>query len=267
MLFGATIFLSAFLLFEVQLITAKRLLPWFGGAPAVWTTCEVFFQVVLLGGYAYAHLLSGRATPRRQFVIHLSVLVLACGGLAAVAWWGGVPLLAPPALKPTGSEGPIGLLLLTLMATVGLPFFALSATGPLLQGWHSRTARALDRTYRLYALSNAGSLLGLLAYPFGVERLLDVSQQAWMWTLLFLVFVVGCGTAAWRGRAPASAPPDPGAAPDPGDGRGDNAGGQWHPWLWVALSFTTSALFLATTNQLSQEVTVVPFLWVLPLAI
>ena len=266
MIYGLTIFLSAFLLFQVQLISAKRLLPWFGGAPAVWTTCEVFFQVALLAGYAYAHWLTRSCRPKRQFSVHMALLLAAAAALAGSALWGGVPLLAPAALKPTGIGQPIPLLLAALLATVGLPFFVLSATGPLLQSWHSRSSAPLDHTYRLYALSNAGSLAGLVSYPFAVESLFGLSAQAWGWTALFLIFAAVCGVVSWRSRSFPIIPAPSEAHDETGTGRA-GAGGRGVVWFWLLLSFTSSALFLATTNQLCQQVAVVPFLWVLPLAI
>ena len=160
-MFAFVVFLSAFLLFQVQLIVAKHLLPWFGGTPAVWTTSQMFFQLLLLGGYTYAHLLTSIRGRWRQFQIHLAVLVAAIVALFALPVWGADPLLAPSWLKPEGAENPVLLLLLSLMVSVGLPFFAVSTTGPLLQQWHSRQSASLSRTYRLYALSNAGSFLGL----------------------------------------------------------------------------------------------------------
>jgi F0F1-type ATP synthase assembly protein I len=270
MLYSATIFLSAFLLFQVQLICAKRLLPWYGGAPAVWTTCQFFFQIMLLAGYAYAHGITQFCRPRRQAIIHTALLLSAVAALAWSAAWGGVALLAPTAFKPMGTEQPIPLLLAALLTTVGLPFFALSATGPLLQRWHSQSAGPSDRTYRLYALSNAGSLLGLLSYPFGVERLFDLSHQAWIWTALFLVFCAGGGAVAWLGTF-SSGPEDAGGLEDlPAADAQENSVSvppAWRPWLWLMLAFSGSAMFLATTNQLCQEVAVVPFLWVMPLAL
>ena len=197
-MFAFVVFLSAFLLFQVQLIVAKHLLPWFGGTPAVWTTSQMFFQLLLLGGYTYAHLLTNIRGSWRQFQIHLAVLVAASVALFALPVWGADPLLAPSWLKPEGTENPVSLLLLSLMVSVGLPFFAVSTTGPLLQQWHSRQSASLSRTYRLYALSNAGSFLGLLSYPFGVERVFDLPQQGWLWAALFAVFAIGCGVVAWR---------------------------------------------------------------------
>jgi hypothetical protein len=270
MLYGITIFLSAFLLFQLELICAKRLLPWFGGSPSVWATCQVFFQVTLLAGYAYAHYLASRGKPRRQSGVHVTLLAGSIAVLAASALWAGVPLLAPDSLKPTGTEQPIPLLLWILVSTAGIPFLALSATGPLLQHWHSQSGAPLDRTYRLYAFSNAGSLLGLLSYPFGIERVLDLNAQAWVWTGLFVAFALGCAALARRWSSLPHA--DPAITQSQGAAAGAQAGGttisaRLLPWIWVILAFTSSALFLATTNHLCQEVAVVPFLWVLPLAV
>jgi hypothetical protein len=269
MMFAFVVFLSAFLLFQVQLIAAKHLLPWFGGTPAVWTTSQMFFQLLLLGGYAYAHLLTNTWGRWRQFQIHLAVLVAAIVALFALPLWGADPLLAPSWLKPEGTESPVLLLLLSLMVSVGLPFFAVSTTGPLLQQWHSRQSASLSRTYRLYALSNAGSFLGLLSYPFGVERVLDLPQQGWLWAALFAVFAIGCGVVAWRAaysEAPVDAQPrlaEGTPAADDAESRAD----AHHVGSWLLLTFMSSVMFLATTNQLSQDVAAVPFLWVLPLAI
>jgi len=270
--FVVTIFLSAFLLFQVQLIVAKHLLPWFGGAPAVWTTCQFFFQAVLLGGYGYAHLLSRTGDARRQRRIHLGLLLAGLLAVVIVAAISGYPVLAPESLKPKGTEPPGPLLLTILLATVGLPFLVLSATSPLLQSWHSRTAPSLDRTYRLYAVSNAGSLAGLLSYPFGVEWLLDLSGQAWLWGLLFLLFVALCAAVTWNAtRFPAAATATPTApAPQPAPRSESPAASAPHPhraWLWLALPLLSSGLLLATTNQLCEQVATVPFLWVLPLTL
>ncbi len=144
MLFGLTIFLSAFMLFQVQLIVAKSLLPWFGGAPAVWTTCQLFFQVSLLVGYSYAHVLTRRRELCRQGRIHLGFLLAAVAPLGVVAAWSGTPLLVPDAMRPNGPKQPATLLLRILALTVGLPFFVISATGPLMQGRHRHTTDSGD---------------------------------------------------------------------------------------------------------------------------
>jgi hypothetical protein len=267
-LFRLVVFLSAFLLFQVQLIVAKHLLPWFGGAPAVWTTSQMFFQLLLLGGYTYAHVLANSGEPRWQFRIHLTVLVAAIVAVLVPAVWGADPLLAPQWMRPEGAENPVWQLLLALTASVGLPFFAVATTGPLLQRWHSRQTASLGRTYRLYALSNAGSLLGLLSYPFGVEPVLDLPRQAWLWAVLFAVFAIGCSVIAWHSAryvdgAGADSASLTAASPD---GPESHAGLD-RIAIWLLLTFMSSVMFLATTNQLSQDVAAVPFLWVFPLAI
>jgi hypothetical protein len=271
-MFGLVIFLSAFLLFQVQLIVAKHLLPWFGGTPAVWTTSQMFFQVLLLGGYSYAHLLTKVRGTRRQSQIHLALLLTAVASVIALTVWTGTPILAPASMKPQGDENPVLLLLVTLMLCVGLPFFIVSTTGPLLQRWHARQA-SLTRTYRLYALSNVGSLLGLVSYPFGIERMLDLPQQAWLWAGLFALFAAGCGAIAWRAAQHPEASTTHGGASDVTLGGNYTSevptekAGPTRLVLWLLLAFTASVMFLATTNQLSQDVAAVPFLWALPLAI
>ncbi|MFI5143647.1 MAG: ferrichrome ABC transporter permease, partial [Thermoanaerobaculales bacterium] len=186
-MFAPTIatFLGAFLLFEVQLIVAKYLLPWYGGTPAVWTSCMVFFQVALLAGYAYAHVLARRARPRVQRAVHLGLLGAGGVALLAQAFLWGTPLLPDAAWKPSGNGHPATGIAVLLLAAVGLPFLVLAATSPLLQSWTARTYP--DRSpYRLYALSNLGALLGLLAYPFVVEPALTIRGQAWTWALAYV---------------------------------------------------------------------------------
>lgn len=283
MLYGLTVLLSAFLLFQVQLVIAKHLLPWFGGTPAVWTTCQVFFQIVLLAGYAYAHGISRIANRRRQAMIHVGVLLGACVPLVLLAVAGGTPLLPGEAFQPRAYREPMPQLLLALAASAALPFFALSATSPLLQRWHTWSGRPLDRTYRLYGLSNAGSFLGLVSYPFAVEPLFNLTTQAWVWTAVFAAFVVSCGAVAWRlFRAPDVAPStaetsvepapaaiavEPAVATAPEPPHGAPALPRRVSVLWILLPAISSAMFLSTTNQLVQDVASVPFLWMLPLAL
>ena len=270
-LVGFVVFLSAFLLFQVQLIVAKHLLPWFGGTPAVWTTSQMFFQVSLLGGYAYAHVLTTLRQPWLQFRIHLVLLAAAVIAVFAIVAWGGVPLLAPGSLKPAGTEAPVSWLLLILLTSAGLPFFAVSTTGPLLQKWHSRQSTSLSQTYRLYGLSNAGSFLALLSYPFLFERALDLSQQGWLWAALFVLFACGCAMVAWRSahypELPGPVEGGSGGLAPAGVGSSASRAGAGGIAAWLLLTFTSSVMFLATTNQLSQDVAAIPFLWVLPLAI
>lgn len=267
-LYAVTIFLGAFLLFQVELVIAKYLLPWFGGSPAVWTTCMLFFQALLVGGYAYAHGLVRRAGPRRQGTVHLAVLV---GSLCVIAaqWllWRS-PVLPGPDWKPPDGTMPVLRILALLGISVGLPFLVLSSTSSLMQAWFSRTHP--DRSpYWLYSLSNAGSLLGLVSYPFLVEPALALQGQALMWTGGFAVFALCCMACALLAMRGAD-----GAEPD-GRPSGENASAppvdeerisRWTRLAWLALPAIASVLLLATTNKISEEIAVFPFLWVVTLA-
>jgi len=249
-LYAATIFVSAFLLFLVQPIVAKQILPWFGGSAAVWTTCVFFFQFLLLAGYAYAHALVRWLPPRPQLVFHLVLLVVSLASL---------PIVAAAGWKPSGAEDPGLRILGLLVVTVGLPYFLLSTTSPLVQAWY---ARRFDSPYRLFALSNLASLAALLLYPVAVEPLIPTRVQAVSWSWGYALFVVLCaGTAAYSlrgavGAAPARVAPDPGPAPALGT-----------RLQWVALPALASLLLLAITNHLTQNVASIPFLWVLPLSL
>ena len=182
--FACAIFLSAFLLFQVQPLISKAILPWFGGSPAVWTTCMLFFQLTLLVGYAYAHFISDRLTPRQQVLLHL-MLVLTVFAL--------LPITPNENWKPHGTDDPMMRIVMLLALCVGLPYFVLSANGPLLQRWFSHCQPGVGSSpYRLYALSNVGSLLALISYPFVVEPGLSVLTQAQVWSWSFVAFGVLC---------------------------------------------------------------------------
>ncbi|HXE90337.1 MAG TPA: fused MFS/spermidine synthase [Terriglobales bacterium] len=257
-LYGLTIFLSAFLLFQVQPILGKYILPWFGGTPAVWTACLLFFQTMLLVGYLYSHTLAVRFSPSSQVAIHTALLASSLAWIFYQAQRWGTPVLPPSAERLVSATHPTLDVLFLLLAAVGVPYFLLSSTGPLLQAWFARAQQASP--YRLYALSNAGSLLGLLSYPFAVEPALSLRTQGRMWTWGYVAFVVGCAACAWSaGRSAAPSDPAP-IANDSPPARGALL-------LWAALAACASAMLLATTNQISQEVAVVPFLWVLPLSV
>ena len=252
--YALTIFTGAFLLFQIQPLIGKFILPWFGGGPGVWTTCLLFFQTLLLGGYAYAHLSSTRLKPKAQAAVHLVLLALALALL---------PVTPAESWKAHIAGNPVGHILLLLTVCVGLPYFVLSSTGPLMQQWFSRAHPGVS-PYRLYALSNVGSLLALLSYPFFFEVKFSRHAQATLWSAGLGVFVLCCGYCAlrlWRSgeTAPASAPDDTTPQSSP-TSWSDKA-------LWLALPALASVLLLATTNKLCQEVAVVPFLWVLPLAL
>src|ERR1700722_12356580 len=189
-LYAVTIFLSAFLLFQVQPLIAKIILPWFGGTAAVWTAAMLFFQVSLLAGYAYAHFLIGRLDPKRQMQVHGALLLLSLGLL---------PILPNPIWKPEAAGDPTARILILLAATIGLPYFLLSSTSPLLQAWYVRRTGS-KVPYKLFALSNFGSMLGLITFPFLVEPNLPSRQQAYIWSGVFVVFVLLCGFVAWKSR-------------------------------------------------------------------
>ncbi len=264
--FVFAVFLGAFLLLQVQPMIGKFVLPWFGGGTAVWTTCMLFFQTLLLGGYAYAHWSASRWRPRTQSIVHLLLVVAALLTLPAI-----------PAFhwKPTGSENPVGRILLLLLATVGLPYFVLSATGPLVQYWF-RLCDAKRSPYWLYALSNAGSLLALLTYPFFFEPVFTRRTQAllWSWGLgLYAVAIFVSALRVWKIPATArEVASESGGSPDDAlgavtvDGK-DRQNEKGAPLLWLTLSTCASVLLLAVTNKICLDVVVMPFLWVLPLGL
>lgn len=254
-IFALTIFTSAFLLFQVQPLIGRFILPRFGGTPAVWTTCMLFFQILLLFGYTYAHLLSVRLSPRRQAWVHGAVV------LTAFVF---IPILPGGDLGSLSMlESPILAIFFLLAASVGLPYFVLSSTGPLIQQWFARACPGRS-PYRLYALSNTGSLLALLSYPVVFEPLLRLQAQARLWSGLFLLFALGSLACAWLQSRRFVCLADSVPIAEPEDERKPGWG---RIFIWLALSASGSAMLLATTNQLCQDVASVPFLWVLPLAI
>src|ERR1017187_7597222 len=186
--YALTIFTGAFLLFQVQPLIGKYILPWFGGGPGVWTTCMLFFQVLLLGGYAYAHVTSQWLKSRAQAIVHLLLLAAALALL---------PIIPKDSWKPSGSGDPTLRILALLAFSIGLPYFVLSATGPLVQQWFSRSKPGAS-PYRLYALSNVGSLLALVSYPFCFETHFTHHTQAGLWAWGLGVYAVACGFCAVR---------------------------------------------------------------------
>jgi hypothetical protein len=256
MIYGLTIFVGAFLLFAVQPLIGKYILPWFGGSPEVWTTCMLFFQVLLLGGYAYAHVIVSRLSSRLQVVVHIALIMMALAAL---------PITPQASWKLESIGNPILQILLLATVCIGLPYFVLSSTGPLLQGWFSRTNPGTP-PYRLYAFSNAGSLIALVSYPFVVEPALSRHAQAQVWSAGLVVFAVLCGCCAvrlWRcpaskgwQRAIKSRIETDAAIPQLGT-----------RLLWLALPAGASVELLAVTNKICQDIAVIPFLWVLPLSL
>lgn len=254
-IFIAVVFLSAFLLFQVQPVIARYILPWYGGSPGVWTTCLLFFQVGLLGGYAYAHALVTFLREKRgwQIGIHLTLLGIAFALL---------PITPSDELKPDASGvSPIGGIVQLLALTVGFPYLLLSASGPLLQHWFSEVFPGRS-PYRLYAVSNLGSLLGLLTYPFFFEPLLNVPQQTMLWSVAFGVY----GLLAIAAAVVFVKKANPAAT-----GRElkevEVTRSKFDIFLWIAFSACGSMLLLSLTSQMCQDVAVVPFLWVIPLSL
>ena len=255
LLHAGTIFLSAFLLFLVQPIIAKQILPWFGGAAAVWATCLVFFQSVLLFGYAYADWTTRFLAPRRQAWLHLALLAASLLTL---------PIIPDAGWKPGGTGGgePTLLILGLLGATIGLAYFLLSTTSPLVQAWFwQRFRHAVP--YRLFALSNFASLLALLSYPVLVEPFLPLAVQSWMWSGAYAVFALLCAATALVSTRGAATTAAPAAAADPAE----NVPPFGDRLLWIALSAMGSCLLLAVTNHLTQNIASIPFLWVVPLSL
>jgi len=272
--YAVTIFTGAFLLFQVQPLIGKYILPWFGGAPGVWSTCMLFFQVLLLGGYAYAYVISRWLKPHLQAITHL--LLLAC----AVAL---LPITPADSWKPPGSGSPTWQILCILTASLGLPYFILSATGPLLQHWFSRTNPGTS-PYRLYALSNIGSLLALFSFPVYFESHFTRITQATLWGWGLIMYALGCAFCTiklWKTRDKKNRTDG-----KSGDGPGlpnhkikpatrrpatppeyTSYGALLIRLYWLLLPACASLLLVATTNKICQEVAVIPFLWVLPLAL
>ncbi len=251
--YAFTIFLGAFLLFQVQPIIARYILPWYGGSPAVWTTCLLFFQVLLLAGYTYSHLLASFLTPRRQLITHITLL-----GLSFVF----LPITPGEALKPDGHQDPVYGIITLLLFTVGAPYLLVSASGPLFQHLFSRSHPGVS-PYRLYALSNLGSLLGLLIYPFVLELYLPLSMQTVLWSIGYGLYASVCG---WCAISMFRLPTEPASIDRPSRQDGEKASSE-NKLLWLLLSACGSVVLLASTNQMSQDVAVIPFLWILPLSL
>jgi len=253
MLHAAVIALSSLLLFLVQPLIARLILPWFGGSAAVWTTCLLFFQSALLAGYAYAHASAARLGPRAQAALHVALLSVAVALL---------PIAPDARWQPAGGEEPVSAILLLLAATVGLQYLLLASTSPLVQAWFARE-RPGANPYRLFALSNLASLCAVVGYPLVVEPFFSNGEQVAGWSWLFVLFALLCGALAWRGVARLSVRPASGihaAAAGPAPQRGEVL-------HWLALAATGSALLLAVTNHITQNVAAIPLLWLAPLAL
>lgn len=255
-LFAGTIFSSAFLLFLVQPIVSKNILPWFGGSAGVWAICMVFFQLVLLFGYAYSDWITKRLKPRSQVILHTILLIASLLSL---------PVVANASWKPKGDEDPTFWILLLLVSTVGLPYFLLSTTGPLIQSWVSRTAVG-THVYRLFSLSNLASLVALVCYPFLIEPYAALAAQGTAWAIVYVLFVVLCifsGAYFYRRTL---------GSPTTADRPHETPELAKRPtlenyFIWLGLSAMGSWILVAITNHITQNVAAIPFLWLMPLTI
>jgi len=252
---AATLFTAAFLLFQVQPLLGRYILPWFGGMPEVWTACMLFFQVFLLAGYAYAHLLS-RLTLRWQATIHVALTIIAAATLSVVP---------DAALKPTPEDMPVAKILWICTVCVGAAYFVLSSTSPLVQNWFARALPSRN-PYRLYALSNAGSLLALASFPFVFEPLMtrDATATLWQWGFWgYTGLAVVCGVVllSMKSEVRGQKTEDRGQRSDVKDAAKRDM------FFWFALPMAASVLLLAITNKITLDIAVIPFLWVLPLGL
>jgi hypothetical protein len=257
-IYAFTIFVGAFLLFQIEPMIAKYLLPWFGGTAMVWTTCLLFFQTLLLVGYTYAYLISTKLAPRNQFITHVGLIGTCVTGMLLLALLSNSPVMPSASWKSVHPAFPILRLLLVLGVSVGLPYFVLSATAPLLQSWFA-SIHPDASVYRLYALSNLGSLLALLTYPFVVEPRLALRTQANLWAALYGMFALGmllCALPLRNREVPVRAAMDESVESSLGS-----------KVLWIALAACASVLLYGATGQMTQDVAPIPFLWIVPLAL
>jgi hypothetical protein len=256
LLFAGTMLLSAWLVFLVQPMMGRMVLPLLGGAASVWITVSLFFQIALLAGYLYAHLVSARLRPKLQMIVHV---VLSAAALLVL------PIVVPPDWVPPTTRPPQADLILMMATTVGLPFLLVSSTAPLLQRWYSlTTARDAADPYFLYAASNIGSIAALVLYPLLVEPQLGLVGQSWFWSIGFavlLALLVACGIVTLRHARPVT-------VESTGAMAADTSPLDWKRRLhWIALAAVPSSLFLAVTMQISTDIASVPLLWVLPLTV
>ena len=248
-LYGLCSFLGAFLLFQIQPLISGWILPWFGGGASVWTACLLFFQAALFAGYAYAHFSDRYLPPVPRIFVHFALMIAALALL---------PIIPRDHWKPTDPTVPIGRIVLLLSASIGAPYLLLSSTAPLVQSWYGRLYPGRS-PYRLYALSNAGSLLALLSYPFLFEPFFGRRTLTLLWTIAFAAYVA---LFALVSVIALEEPPAP---------RTEGPDSSRVPWstraLWILLPAFASAMLLASTNQMCEDVIVMPFFWVIPLAV
>ncbi len=255
-LFAGTLFTSATLMFVIQPLFGKLLLPLLGGTPAVWNTCMVFYQMILFLGYLYAHFLTGKLEKTRQIQVHIAILVISLAAL---------PIALPDGISPPTEINPTFWLIWILLIAIGLPFFVVSTTAPLLQKWFSHIGHHTSHDpYYLYAASNAGSLLALLSYPFLLEPNIGLAAQQQYWSIaygLLILLIIGCGLILWRQH-------NTDTADNPSETDNDIADLPPRTRLhWLLLAFVPSSLLLGLTNFISTDIASVPLLWIIPLTL
>ncbi len=253
-LFSFTLFVSAFLLFWVQLMVGKMILPLLGGSPSVWNTCLFFFQSILLLGYGYSHLTTRWWGTRRQAVIHSFLLLLPIASL---------PIIIAKGWVPPHDANPIPWLLALLLVSVGLPFFVISTSAPLIQKWFADTAHPdSSDPYFLYTASNLGSILGVLSYPILIEPNFTLTEQSWLWKIgygLLALLTLGCATFLWRkgtNKIEVTSATVDATSPN-----------TQQQARWVLLSFLPSSLLLGVTTYITTDIAAIPLLWAVPLAL
>ena len=255
--YALSVLLSAFLLFQVQPMIGKFILPWFGGTPTVWSTVLLFFQALLTGGYAYAYWLLGRLCDRLQGIVHLIMLGISAVLLLIPALKWPSPLTPGVGCRPQGSESPVLGIFKILVVSVGIPYFLLSSNSTLMQAWSNRDHRN-RAPYRLYALSNAGSLLALISYPLILEPNLTLRTQAYLWSAGYGLFAISTAYLAlrtYRRVRAADVPKSGDIQPDKVERPGIGVYA-----LWIGLAACASTVLLSVTSQITQEVAVIPFL-------
>jgi hypothetical protein len=253
-LFAGTLFISASLMFVLQPMFGKVLLPYLGGAASVWNTCMVFYQSILFIGYFYAHLLSNYCTHNRQLLIHGMLMLISISFL---------PVSLPENSSPPTESNPTWWLLTMLLVSIGLPFFILSTTSPLVQKWFSKIGHETSHDpYYLSIASNTGSLLALLSYPFWLEPQIGLTNQQQFWSSAFLLLCCFIGLCMlvlkYQGQNRIESPVLTNLTDKPG---------LLLKFKWLVLSFVPSSLLLGTTNYISIDIASVPLLWVIPLAL
>lgn len=260
-LMALTIFVSAFLLFQVQPLISKKLLPWFGGSPAVWTTAMLFFQTTLFAGYGYAHIVTHKLKPRTHLLVHI--------GLVAVSALLAFLINPSDRWKPDGDENPTLYVLMLLAVSIGIPYFTLASTGPIVQAWFARV-RPGASPYRLYSLSNVGSYLALLSFPYLFEPYLSLPAMGMAWTAVYGIFAIACiGTSLAvlailsRGKVPAA---DTREEIENSESKSEMPTA-WMRALWIGLPALASLTMIAATDHVSHNVAPEPRLWITTLGL